>query len=280
MVLGTEARPEAAHYDGKTASSLLFDFFAIEHDPGAALDAYRAERAQPLLDAGIATGANIFRLREQQVPAARIAQDLNLGLGEEWQAGLWHQLDRDNAGTGTPDRPLPAAVYGAAYQLASDDLGAAIAALKAHGEPAQGSGRSSISTGAYTKTADYGHPSPTGDDAFQSAMIVFTHPIDIGYVDSFNDWYTNNHMIDVAKSPPYRSCSRYVLERVAAGTPLPYLGIYEIEAPYSEQVHLDMMQQVGVDPWPLREPMPTTAEGQGVLMIDFWGYFARVWQGG
>ena len=139
---------------------------------------------------------------------------------------------------------------------------------------AEGSGRSAISTGAYSKISDYGHPSPTGDDAFQSAMIVFTHPTDAGYVGSFDDWYTDNHMIDVAKSPPYRSASRYILERRVA------LAIYEIEAPYSEQLHQDMMQQVGVDPWPLREPMPVTDGGQGVLTIDFWGYFQRAWQSG
>ena len=239
-------------------------------DAAARIDAYRAERAQPLLDSGVASGANIFELREQQVPAARIAQNVGLGLSDLYQAALWHQVDRDAAGSGTPDRALPAAVYGAAYQLANDDLGALDAAP-------EGEGRSVISSGAYTKISDYGHPSPTGDDAFQAAMIVFTHPTDLGYVDSFNDWYTDNHMIDVAKSPPYRSASRYILERRIAGTPLPYLGIYEIEAPYSEQLHIDMMQQVGVDPWPLREPMPTTAEGQGVLMIDFWGYFQRAW---
>jgi hypothetical protein len=272
MVLGTEAQSEAAHYDSKTASSLLFDFFAVGSDSAACLDTYRAERVQPLLDNGAATGANIFELREQQVPAARLAQNLGLGLTAPYQESLWLQLDRGAAGSAVPDRSLPEAVYGAAYQLVNNELSGLDLLPK-------NDRLSIISSSIYSKISDYGRPNPTGEDAFQSAMIIFTHPTDLGYVESFNDWYTNNHMIDVAKSPPYRSASRYLLQRSITGTPLPYLGIYEIEAPYSEQVHVDMMQQVGVDPWPLRELMPITAGGQGILMIDLWGYFQRIWYG-
>ena len=56
-----------AHYDDKTVASLLFDFFAVDGD--ASLDGYLEDRARPLLDGGAATAANIFELREQEVPA-------------------------------------------------------------------------------------------------------------------------------------------------------------------------------------------------------------------
>ena len=257
-----------AHYDDKTVASLLFDFFAVDGD--ASLDGYLEDRARPLLDGGAATAANIFELREQEVPATPLARGINQGLTEAYEDRLWHQLDRDAAKTATPDRPRPAAVYGAAYQLAGDDFDPLVAMPEA-------AGRSVISTGAYRKMIDFGRPDPTSDDAFQAAMIVFTHPTDLGYTGSFDDWYTTNHMIDVTKSPPFRSATRYILERRLEGTPLPYLCIYEVEAPYSERMHRDMMQQVGVDPWPQREAQPVTDGGQGVLMIDFWGYFQRAW---
>ena len=257
-----------AHYDDKTVASLLFDFFAVDGD--ASLDGYLEDRARPLLDGGAATAANIFELREQEVPATPLARGTNQGLTEAYEDRLWHQLDRGAVGTAVPDRPRPAAVYGAAYQLAGDDFDPLAAMPEA-------AGRSVISTGAYRKMIDFGRPDPTSDDAFQAAMIVFTHPTDLGYTGSFDDWYTTNHMIDVAKSPPFRSATRYILERRLEGTPLPYLCIYEVEAPYSERMHRDMMQQVGVDPWPQREAQPVTDGGQGVLMIDFWGYFQRAW---
>ena len=275
MVLDAEARPQSAHYGSATAGALLFELVAAV-DAGAGLDAYLAGRARPLLGGGAARAANVFALREQQVPASRLAQGLPLGIPEELQRSLWHMLDRGPAGTAAPDRPRPAAVYGAAYQLACGGDPGALAAL---GGPPPLEGLDVISSGAYSKTADYGRPDPAGGDAFRSAMIVFTHPTDLGYVRAFDDWYAHNHMIDVAKSPPYRSATRYVLERRLAGTPLPYLCIYEIEAPYGDRTHSGMMQQVGVDPWPQRLPMPVTDGGQGVLAIDFWGYFERAWRG-
>lgn len=276
MVLGTEPRPQSAHYGSVTAGALLFDLVAASGDAGARLDAYLAERARPLLGGGAASSANVFALREQQVPASRLAQGVPLGIPEALQQSLWHLLDRGATGTAVPDRPRPAAVYGAAYQLAGGGDPGGIAAL---GGPPALERLDVISSGAYSKLADYGRPDPASDDAFRSAMIVFTHPTDLGYVRAFDDWYTHNHMIDVAKSPPYRSATRYILERRLAGTPLPYLCIYEIEAPYGERTHPGMMQQVGVDPWPQRLPMPVTDGGQGVLAIDFWGYFDRAWRG-
>lgn len=286
MVHETQTRHEVPHNDPRTAPTILFELFAAEHDPEATLDAYRAERARPLLDSGVAWAVNVFRLREQQIPATPLAAGVSSGLAPEVAAGLM-QLGSE-AG---PALPTPQAVFAAAYQLADDDPTSALEAARASddgGADDAGTGRRTISLGAFTKMEDWGRPSPAndpdsdtdGDSAFQSAMIVVTHPTDIGYVDQFNAWYSENHMIDVAKSPPYRSASRYRLARLIEGIPLPYVCIYEIEAPYSPQLHQDMMNQVGVLPWEQREPQPTTPAGQDVLTIDFWGYYERAWSEG
>lgn len=278
----TETRHEVPHNDPKTAPTILFELFAAEDDPQATLDAYRAERARPLLEGGVAWAVNVFRLREQQVPATPLADGVSSGLAAEVAAGLMLL----GAGAG-PALPTPQAVFAAAYQLpadgpARDNIAAALEAASATDDG--GTGRRTISLGAFTKLEDWGRPAPAeepdGNSAFQSAMIVVTHPTDIGYVDQFNAWYSENHMIDVAKSPPYRSATRYRLARLSEGIPLPYICIYEIEAPYSPQIHQDMMNQVSVLPWEQREPQPTTPGGQGVLTIDFWGYYERAWAEG
>lgn len=271
MVMELQPVVKPAHDDPKTAPSLIFEVLAVGGDVDGELQAYVAGRAQPLLDAGVASGANVFRLREQEVPATTMAQGVISQLSPEYPQGLMSMgLE---AG---PAKPLPAAVFAAAYQLAADDLGIAEEAVRGHGAEG-GAGRRTIGLGVYSKMIDWGRPSPVGDEDLRAAMIVVTHPTDIAYVDQFDDWYSNNHMIDVAKSPPYRSASRYKLARLMEGVPLPYVCIYEIEAPYSQRLHPDMMHQVGVQPWVQREPQPTTPAGQPVLTIDFWGYYERAW---
>lgn len=267
----TEHQILTAHYDQRTASSLVFELFAVEGDPVAGANAYRAERLQPLLARGATTGVNLFRLREQQVPAAPLAEGLHSQLTPALAERLGIQLLEPG-----PAKPLPSAVFGASFQLPSDDLHALEPALAA---TKLGSGRRTLSLAAYAKVADFGRPNPVGDPPFQSAMIVFTHPTDLGYAERFEDWYSNNHMIDAAKSPPYRSATRYRVTKIVEGIPLPYLCIYEIEAPYSPQIHQGMMHQIGVLPWAQRQSHPATPAGQPVLTIDCWGYYERAWAG-
>ena len=223
----------------------------------------------------MATGANVFRLREQPVPGSPLAQDVRSSLPEGYAERLMIFREAPAAA-----KPRPAAVFAAAYQLASDDLAAAAAAASAEVGDGAAGGRRTISLGLYSKIIDWGAPNPVGDSALQSAMMVVTHPTDIGYFDEYDEWYSTNHMIDAAKSAPFRSVTRYRLERVAAGIPLPFLAIYEIEAPYSEQLLPEMLNQVSVRPWVQRRRSPANTVGHPVLTIDFWGFFERAWQGG
>ncbi len=274
MVMDVQPAVEPVHDDPRTAPSLVFELFAVEGDVEHELATYTAERAQSLLDAGVATGANVFRLREQEVPGSPLARGVEGRLPPGYPERL--MLFREEPG---PAKRLPDAVFAAAYQLASDDHAAAEEAARGHAA-AGGPGRRTISLGVFTKIIDWGRPNPVGDSALQSSMIVVTHPTDIGYVDEFNDWYSSNHMIDAAKSPPYRAVTRYKLARLTEGIPLPYLAIYEIEAAYSERLLPDMLHQVGVRPWVQRERSPANTAGQPVLTIDFWGFYERSWAGG
>ena len=100
MTTTADTQVLTAHYDDKTVASLLFDFFAVDGD--ASLDGYLEDRARPLLDGGAAMAANIFELREQEVPATPVARGINQGLTEAYEDRLWLHLDRDAAvGTAT-----------------------------------------------------------------------------------------------------------------------------------------------------------------------------------
>ena len=101
----TETHPAVApvHNDPRTAPTLVFELFAVEGDVERALDEYASERAQSLLDAGVATGANVFRLREQPVPGSPLARDVSSRLPEGYAERL--MLFREPPG---PAKPLPA----------------------------------------------------------------------------------------------------------------------------------------------------------------------------
>ena len=175
---GAAAVPEAEAREGrlamaiseKTANALLLETIQIEGEVEPALKAYLEAQARPRLDGGAAASGNIYHLRQQNVPAS------TLGDG----------------------------IYFAAYQLVGDDPLAARSA-----EPSGDHGRwHRMGLTSYSKIADYGRPDPAGD-APDSIMIVISHPTDVGYDALFNEWYTDNHMIDVAKSPHFRSATRY-----------------------------------------------------------------------
>lgn len=168
----------------KTANALLLDAIRIEGDAEPGLEAYLAAQAQPLLDGGVAASGNVYHLREQNVPASA------LGDG----------------------------IYFAAYQLAGDDP---LAARSVEQTGDHGRWRR-MGLASYSKIADYGRPDPAGD-APDSIMIVISHPTDVGYDALYNEWYTDNHMIDVAKSPHFRSATRYRPVVQAAGVLLAYL---------------------------------------------------------
>ncbi len=224
----------------KTANALLLDAIRIEGEAEPALEAYLAAQARPLLDGGAAASGNVYHLRQQNVPAA----------------------------------PLGDGIYFAAYQLAGDDP---LAARSAE-EPRDDGGWRRMGLTSYSKIADYGRPDPA-EGAPDSIMIVISHPTDVGYDALFNEWYTDNHMIDVEKSPHFRSATRYRPVVQAAGIPLAYLCIYEIEHPYSPELHEGLIHGLTETPDDFRQEMPETPAGEGVLTLDVWGFCQRVWSG-
>ena len=81
----------------------------------------------------------------------------------------------------------------------------------------------------------------------------------------------------MASSPHFRAATRYAPLQQLAGAPLTYLCVYEIEEPYSPDLHKGVMHWLTETPDDFRLPMPDTPAAQGVLTLDLWGYFARVW---
>ena len=167
-----------------------------------------------------------------------------------------------------PAAPLPAPFYAGLYPLRRD----------APPPPAPGplEGVSLIGSAVYARLAVYGEPAPAGE-AQPAAMLVLSHPTDLGHDAAYNAWYTDNHMIDVARSPHFRAATRYAPRRQLAGAPLSYLCVYEIAHPYSPELHQGVMRWLTETPDDFRQPMPETPAGQGVLTLDLWGYFERVW---
>ena len=167
-----------------------------------------------------------------------------------------------------PAAPLRAPFYAAVYHLEPN--------APALSPPEPVNGIALVGSTAYSRIAVYGEPAPAGE-ARPSAMLVLSHPTDLGYDAEYNEWYTDNHMIDVARSPHFRAATRYAPLRQLAGTPLTYLCLYEIEQPYSPELHEGAMHWLQETPDDFRLPMPETPAGQPVLTLDLWGYFARVW---
>ena len=167
-----------------------------------------------------------------------------------------------------PAAPLRGPFYAAVYHV---EPGAPALA-----PPAPVDGIALVGSAAYSRIAVYGEPAPAGE-ARPSAMLVLSHPTDLGHDAEYNAWYTDNHMIDVARSPHFRAATRYAPLQQLAGAPLTYLCLYEIEAPYSPELHEGAMHWLQETPDDFRLPMPETPAGQPVLTLDLWGYFARVW---
>ena len=167
-----------------------------------------------------------------------------------------------------PSTPLPAPFYAGVYPLKS---GAPVPAA-----PAPIDGVRVVGSATYGRIGVYGEPAAPGQ-ARESAMLVFSHPTDPGYVAEYNAWYTDNHMIDVARSPHYRASTRYAPRHQLAGAPLTYLCLYEVEAPYSTELHEGLMHWLTETPDDFRQPQPKTPAGEDVLTLDLWGYFERLW---
>ncbi len=167
-----------------------------------------------------------------------------------------------------PSTPLPGPFYAGVYPLES---GAPVPA-----PPAPIDGLQIVGSATYGRIGVYGEPAPPGQ-ARESAMLVFSHPTDLGHDAEYNAWYTDNHMIDVARSPHYRASTRYAPRHQLAGAPLSYLCLYEVEAPYSPELHEGLMHWLTETPDDFRQPQPKTPAGEDVLTLDLWGYFARLW---
>lgn len=187
--------------------------------------------------AAAATSGSVFHLREQQEPAST--------LGDQ--------------------------IYFAAYQLADGTIPTKVVPPTGPNDRWR-----RVSQVRYAKMADYGRPDPAADPP-EAIMIVVSHPTDVGHDALYNEWYTDNHMIDVARSPHFRSATRYRPARQIAGVPLAYLCIYEIEHAYTPDLHTGVMHWLRDTPDDFRQSMPTTPAGEGVLTLDIWGYCQRVW---
>jgi hypothetical protein len=224
----------------KTANVLLLDMIRIKGDSESGLHAYLEAQTQELFDKGVASSGNIYHMRQQNVPES------TLGDG----------------------------IFFAAYQLIDKDP--LVARLLHH--PGEQDRWQRLGLASYSKIADYGRPDPGGDSP-ESIMIVISRPTDVGYDTLYNEWYTENHMIDVAKSPHFRSATRYRPEVQASGVPLAYLCIYEIESAYSPELHEGLTHWLSETPDDFRQEMPKTPAGEGVLTLDIWGYCERVWSG-
>ena len=238
--LGASEGRSAMGMSKKTAHALLLDMIRIKGDSEAVLQAYLEAQTKPLFDKGIASSGNIYHLRQQNVPES------TLGDG----------------------------IFFAAYQLIGEDPLVA----RSLEEPGEEGRWQRIGLASYSKIADYGRPDPAGDSP-ESIMIVISRPTDVGYDTLYNEWYTENHMIDVAKSPHFRSATRYRPEVQTSGVPLAYLCIYEIERAYSPELHEGLTHWLSETPDDFRQEMPTTPAGEGVLTLDIWGYCERVWSG-
>ena len=224
----------------KTANALLLDMIRIKGDSESVLQAYLEVQTQPLFDKGVASSGNIYHMRQQNVPES------TLGDG----------------------------IFFAAYQLTGENPLVA----RSFEQPSEQGRWQRLGLASYSKIADYGRPDPAGDSP-ESIMIVISRPTDVGYDTLYNEWYTENHMIDVAKSPHFRSATRYRPEVQASGVPLAYLCIYEIESAYSPELHKGLTHWLSETPDDFRQEMPKTPAGEGVLTLDIWGYCQRVWSG-
>ena len=167
-----------------------------------------------------------------------------------------------------PSTPLPAPFHAGIYPLESG--------APAPAPPAPIDGVRIVGSATYGRIGVYGEPAPPGQ-ARESAMLVFSHPTDLGHDAEYNAWYTDNHMIDVARSPHYRASTRYAPRHQLAGAPLTYLCLYEVEAPYSTELHEGLMHWLTETPDDFRQPQPRTPAGEEVLTLDLWGYFERLW---
>lgn len=125
----------------------------------------------------------------------------------------------------------------------------------------------------FEKVAEVGKATPAGSEAPKALMTVFTHAEDPREIGTFNDWYTNNHIVDVIKAPHFRSCTRYKMSKLNRGTmPAPYLAVYELDSDDIEAVHAGLMKWLQT-PDDFRLPMPQTQDGKGLVTIDYWGYY-------
>jgi hypothetical protein len=109
-----------------------------------------------------------------------------------------------------------------------------------------------------------------------TTMIVLTHPTDLGYDESFNTWYSDEHMPDVALTPGFRAATRYRPVTQPGGTPLGYLCIYEVDVPFTASIDANLDRWQSHTEVPDRVPMPKTLAGDPVLSLDLWGYFSRL----
>ena len=70
-------------------------------------------------------------------------------------------------------------------------------------------------------------------------------------------------MIDVASSPHFRAATRYAPLQQLAGAPFTYLCVYEIEEPYSPELHKGVMHWLTETPDDFRLPMPDRTRRPG-----------------
>jgi len=219
-------------------ASVLLDMIRLNGNVGTHLESYLETTARPLLDQNLSSSVNVYHLRQQNEPASSLG-----------------------------DR-----ICFAVYQLTETDSVFTFANKSQN----QKNHWHRVGLTSYEKIAECGRPTPIAKPP-ESIMLVISHPTEAGYDGLYNQWYTDNHMIDVAKSPHFRSATRYRPQVQLVGLPLSYLCIYEIEQSYSPELHKGLTHWLSETPDDFRQTMPLTESGQGVLTLDIWGYCQRVW---
>lgn len=90
-------------------------------------------------------------------------------------------------------------------------------------------------------------------------MLAMTNAVP-GREEEFNDWYTNEHLREVAQAPGIRAAQRFELastQRYIGEYPFHYLAIYEIETDDLQATVDYLNEHVGTERVPVRHELLT-----------------------
>lgn len=87
-------------------------------------------------------------------------------------------------------------------------------------------------------------------------LVVLTEPVE-GREDEYNDWYTNDHLVDVLAAAGFRAAQRYqfVPSKLSRNPAAPYLAIYEVDAADREQAEKLLLETANTPAMPISDAM-------------------------